>query len=90
MQTPIEFLKEVSPNDEFGIRAELNKIRITCHIEEYLKRFAELSSLLFSEWISNNQFTRYNDEWTSTKIHYSGCIYNTKELYKLFLEHTVA
>ena len=38
----------------------------------------------FAEWISNNQFTMYNNEWTSTKIHYSGCAYTTTELYSLF------
>jgi hypothetical protein len=40
----------------------------------------------FAEWISNNQFTRYNGVWTSTKIHYSPDKYTTSELYSLFLK----
>jgi len=41
-------------------------------------------SIEFAEWISNNQFTCYNNEWTSIKIYYSGCVYTIGELYKLF------
>ena len=65
--------------------------------EEYPKYWYEVISeeegikaLRFAEWISNNQFTCYNAEWTSTKIHYSRCMYKTIELYALFLEHTGA
>lgn len=65
--------------------------------EEYPKYWYEdvtvndgIKALRFAEWISNNQFTCYNDEWTSTKIHYSGCAYKTVELYALFLDNTGA
>lgn len=40
----------------------------------------------FAEWISNNQFTCYNNIWTSTKIHYSPGNYSTKDLYAIFKE----
>jgi len=32
------------------------------------------------EWISNNQFTFNGKKWSSTKIHYMGTLYTTKEL----------
>lgn len=38
----------------------------------------------FAEWISDNQFTRYNSVWTSTKVYYSGSRYNDDELLNLY------
>lgn len=40
----------------------------------------------FAEWASNNQFTQYNDIWTSTKIHYSPDKYTTDQLIDIYLE----
>lgn len=38
----------------------------------------------FAEWIANNQFSYYNEKWTSTKMYYGGCIYTTKELLEIY------
>lgn len=46
--------------------------------------YTQNKAIIFAEWINNNQFTCFNNEWTSTKIHYSGCVYDTEELYSLF------
>lgn len=35
-----EFLKDVSPNNKFGLRADLNKMRIRNHIEDIMERYA--------------------------------------------------
>jgi hypothetical protein len=42
IQTAEEFLKETSPNDDFGIRADLNSMKITKHVLEIMRRFAKL------------------------------------------------
>lgn len=39
--TAKEFLKETSPNDNYGIRADLNSMRITKHVLEIMRRFAK-------------------------------------------------
>ena len=40
--TAEEFLKETSPNDDLGIRADLNHLKITKHVLEIMRRFAKL------------------------------------------------
>jgi len=37
-----EFLKETSPNDDFGLRADLNSMKITKHVLEIMRRFAQI------------------------------------------------
>jgi hypothetical protein len=37
-----EFLKEKSPNDNYGIRAKLNSLKITKHVLEIMRRFAQM------------------------------------------------
>jgi hypothetical protein len=62
-------------------------------MEEYASQFQHPAptsgedAVRFAEWVSNNQFTMYNNEWVSTKIHYSGCSYTTDELYTEYLNH---
>lgn len=55
-------------------------------LHNMMEDFADVKSIEFAEWINDNQFTRMDDVWTSTKIHYSGCLYSTTELRKLFNE----
>jgi hypothetical protein len=38
----------------------------------------------FAEWISNNQFTFDGILWVSSKIHYMGFGYSTKQLFKQY------
>lgn len=59
MITPNEFLKEVSPNEEFGVLAELKKIRLSGVVCEYMKRYAEL----YHEFKLNK-----NKEVSNTKV----------------------
>jgi hypothetical protein len=40
--TALEFLKEVSPNDEIGIRNELEKANLLKHIVRIMEMYAEL------------------------------------------------
>jgi len=47
-------------------------------------RAAEIFAMGFAEWKDDNQFTRYNNEWTSTKAYYAGCVYTTQELLTLY------
>lgn len=43
-------------------------------------------AVAFAEWITDNQFTKWNNQWSSTKIHYSPDKYTTQELYTLFTQ----
>lgn len=49
----------------------------------------DTTPVLFANWISDNQFTRHNYVWTSTKIHYSGTGHTTEQLYKLFEQYNI-
>jgi hypothetical protein len=40
--TAEEFLKQVSPNDEFGIRADLKAAKIEKHVIDIMERYAAL------------------------------------------------
>ena len=40
--TAEEFLKQVSPNDEFGIRADLKAAKIEKHVIDIMERYATL------------------------------------------------
>jgi hypothetical protein len=47
-------------------------------------RAAEIFAMGFAEWKDDNQFTRYNNEWTSTKAYYAGRVYTTEQLLTLY------
>jgi hypothetical protein len=53
-------------------------------LNETADEFYMQQSVDFAEWIANNQFAMYDSIWRSTKLHYLGESYTTKELFKHF------
>jgi len=47
-------------------------------------RASKIFAMGFAEWKEDNQFTRYNNEWTSIHEYYAGCIYTTEQLLNLY------
>lgn len=62
------------PNDEQPVKW-LKRVPITELVGDAVN---------FAEWITDNQFTRWNNVWKSTKIHYSPDHYTSEELYQIF------
>lgn len=63
-----------------GYRGAIKQKDALKAMQEYADEFA----CAFAEWIANNQFSYYNEKWTSTKMYYGGCIYTTKELLEIY------
>jgi len=54
-------------------------LHLKCHT-----RAAKIFAMVFAEWLDDNQFTRYNNEWTSIHEYFAGCAYTTEQLLTLY------
>ncbi len=83
MQKLIEFITDTDGTPLQGCEYILLKATELLAKE---KEQAKQEAIGFAEWCSNNQFTCYNDIWTSTNIHYMPDKRTTESLYKVYEE----